>query len=297
MKTILVTGDGGQLSSEIKNLAKQYQMFDITFADEKVLDISDKANIDSFFAKNKFDAIVNCAAYTAVDDAEKDYKIARKVNVDGVKNLNEVCKKLEAYFIHVSTDYVFDGSKNRPYKETDITNPKSVYGQTKLDGERVIDFTKDKSIVIRTSWLYSTFGKNFLLTMLNLANERDAVKVVFDQVGTPTYASDLADTILTILHKTSAAPNTFKSGIYHYSNEGVCSWYDFAQAIFNFVGFLCEVEPIESAQFPTPAPRPAYSVLNKRKIKETFKIKIPHWIDALERCLNKLYTDTGDLPK
>ncbi len=271
---LLITGSNGQLA---RCLAKFLP--NAIFATREELDITDESKVLDFVEKNNIDTIVNCAAYTAVDKAEDDSENARKINVDGVRNLG----KSEAKVIHISTDYVFDGTSCIPYKESDATKPKSIYGLTKLEGEKALFEVAKSAIVIRTSWVYSTFGNNFLKTMLRLGKERESLNVVFDQVGTPTFAEDLASAIVGIL------PN-FEVGtkeIYHYSNEGVCSWYDFAVSIMKLANLNCKVLPIESSQYPTKAVRPAFSVLNKNKIKNDFNIKIPHWEESVKKCLNQ----------
>jgi dTDP-4-dehydrorhamnose reductase len=281
---ILITGAYGQLGSEMAVLLKKYHDFEIILTDIDTLDICDKNAVRQFFEQKKPDFIVNCAAYTAVDKAENDVDLCYKINRDAVENLAEASAKIGAKIIHISTDYVFDGTANIPYKEEEKICPASVYGKSKAAGEEVLLKNNPDSIIIRTAWLYSIFGNNFVKTMLLLGVEREQISVVFDQIGTPTNAADLADAIIKII-----ISNNFVSGIYHYSNEGVCSWYDFAKAIFELKNLLCEVLPIESSQYPVPAPRPHYSVLNKAKIKSTFGIKIPHWRESLKNVLNELH--------
>lgn len=285
---ILVTGAYGQLGSELKEIEMQYPNYHFLFTDVDSLDITSKIAVESFFDKNKPDYVINCAAYTAVDRAEIEPKFAEKVNALAPKILGEFSKKNDAKLIHVSTDYVFSGDANQPYSETDAVNPQGVYGKTKLQGELNCMRENPNSVVIRTSWLYSEFGNNFVKTMLRLGNERDNLNVVFDQVGTPTYAADLAKVILSIIQVSEKEPSQFISGIYHYSNEGVTSWYDFAKAIFEFENTQCKVKPVLSDQFPTPAKRPHFSVLNKLKIKNNFGIEIPYWKDSLKVCLDKI---------
>jgi len=281
---ILVTGANGQLGSEIKELSQNYK-YNIFFTDVKLLDISDKKAVEDFIKQNSIDTIINCAAYTAVDKAEEEKELADKINHIAVKNLAEVSKEFDISLVHISTDYVFNGLGYRPYKESDKTEPQSVYGSTKLMGEEaMIDISPKNSIIIRTSWLYSTFGANFVKTMLRIGRERDSLNVIFDQIGTPTYAKDLADTILNILPKL----NNKDVEIYHYSNEGVCSWFDFAKAIFEIKGMDIKVNPILSEAYPTPAKRPYYSVLDKSKIKKDFDIEIPYWKNSLINCLKGL---------
>ena len=281
---ILVTGANGQLGSEIKELSQNYK-YNIFFTDVKLLDISNKKAIEDFIKQNSIDTIINCAAYTAVDKAEEEKELADKINHIAVKNLAEVSKEFDISLVHISTDYVFNGLSYRPYKESDKTEPQSVYGSTKLMGEEaMIDISPKNSIIIRTSWLYSTFGANFVKTMLIVGRERESLNVIFDQIGTPTYAKDLADTILNILPKL----NNKDVEIYHYSNEGVCSWFDFAKAIFELEGMDIKVNPILSEAYPTPAKRPYYSVLDKSKIKKNFDIEISYWKNSLIDCLKGL---------
>jgi len=286
MPKVLVTGANGQLGSELKALvktSKNYNKDHFFFTDKDTLDITSKSDIQNFVEKNNITNIINCAAYTAVDQAEDDEINADKINHLAVKYLAQISKEKNLAFIHVSTDYVFDGTNHRPYIETDQTNPSGVYGRTKLAGEKALQaINPNRSIIIRTSWVYSSYGANFVKTMLRLGKERDSLGVIFDQVGTPTYAKDLAQTILDILPKLSN--DTIE--IYHYSNEGVCSWYDFATAIFELSDIECQVNPIETKEYPTPATRPHYSLLNKVKIKNDFDLTIPYWKDSLSNCLN-----------
>jgi dTDP-4-dehydrorhamnose reductase len=232
--------------------------------------------------------VINCAAYTAVDQAEEDVEIAEQVNSIGVLNLVNALKKVNGKLIHISTDYVFDGNSFLPYQELDELNPIGIYGETKRAGELVILNSSIDALVIRTSWLYSAYGNNFVKTMLKLGHERDELEVIFDQVGTPTYASDLAKTCLDILLDKSSENISMNGKIYHYSNEGVTSWYDFAKAIMELGSIDCKVRPIETKDYPTPAKRPHFSVLNKTKIKKDFNIEIPYWRDSLDKCVEKL---------
>lgn len=282
---ILVTGSDGQLGSELKELAPKFTQHNFTFTDHQELDISNRMAMDLFFSKNKFDTVINCAAFTAVDKCETEKGNADAVNIHAVKVLAQICSKKNMRLIHVSTDYVYDGKGHIPYKETDPTSPESYYGYTKLEGEKAVEECTDNAIIIRTSWLYSTYGHNFIKTILKYAVERDKLTVVFDQVGTPTYAADLAETILKCLNI-----EELKTGIhlFNYSNEGICSWYDFAMEIIRNKNISCNISPIETKDYPLPAPRPAYSVMNKTKIKEALNIEIPYWKDSLERCLNKM---------
>jgi len=284
MSSILVTGSNGQVGSEIKELSSDYT-YTFFFSNREELDITDKEAIEKFIKNNKIDMIINCGAYTAVDRAEDEQELADRVNHLATKNLGEVAKEHSLTLIHISTDYVFDGRNFRPYIETDNTNPNGIYGKTKLDGERALqNINPQNSIIIRTSWVYSSFGANFVKTMLRLGKERDSLGVIFDQVGTPTYARDLARTILEILPKIENSDVE----IYHYSNEGVLSWYDFAKEIMRMAKLECSINPIETKAYPTPATRPHYSLLNKAKIKEQFNITIPFWKDSLDACLTTM---------
>jgi dTDP-4-dehydrorhamnose reductase len=289
-KSILVTGANGQLGSEIAALASGYSAHIFTFCDKKTLDLSNTDAIETYFKENTFDVIINCGAYTAVDKAESDKEMAFAINYHAVETLAHIAKAKNITLIHISTDYVFDGSNFKPYVEDDLTNPQSVYGESKLAGEEaLLTINPANSIIIRTSWVYSTFGNNFVKTMLRLGRERDELGVIFDQVGTPTYAKDLAAAILEIMPE--IVNDTVE--IYNYSNEGVCSWYDFAKAIFELSDVECSIKPIETIAYPTPAARPHYSLLNKAKIKNTFSITIPYWRDSLHACLLRM-SDEGD---
>jgi len=286
MLKVLVTGANGQLGSELKELLKTsnaYSKYHFFFTNKDTLDITNENAIQNFIEKHNITNIINCAAYTAVDQAEEDEVNADRINHLAVKYLAQISKEKNLAFIHISTDYVFDGTNHKPYIESDTTNPNAVYGKTKLYGEKaLLDINPKNSIIIRTSWVYSSYGTNFVKTMLRLSKERDNLSVIFDQVGTPTYARDLAKAILDILPKLSN--DTIE--IYHYSNEGVCSWYDFATAIFELSNIKCKVSPIETKEYPTPATRPHYSLLNKAKIKNDFDLLIPYWKESLSRCLN-----------
>ncbi len=285
---ILVTGAYGQLGNEIKLLQENYPAWKFTFTDVDSLDITNALGVHQFFSENKFDFVVNCAAYTAVDKAESDVETARLVNAVAPKILATQAKAVGAKLIHVSTDYVFAGDAFTPYAETDATNPQGVYGKTKLEGEENVLSENSEAVIIRTSWLYSSFGNNFVKTMLRLGKERGELSVVFDQVGSPTYAADLARGILAIIDNTEKNEKSFVPGIYHFSNEGVASWFDFALAIFDFSGIDCKVNPVLSDQFPTPTKRPHYSVLDKAKIRNIFGIAIPYWRDSLKECIKRL---------
>lgn len=283
MSNILVTGSKGQLGNEMQLIAKKNPDFDYFFTDVDELDITNIKAIEDFVVGNKIDFIVNCAAYTAVDKAETDVELCYKINAEAVKNIAVVAKKHNVKVIHVSTDYVFNGENFKPYNEEDEVCPVSVYGKSKLEGEKVLLETIQEAVVIRTSWLYSSFGNNFVKTMMKLGTEREALNVIFDQVGTPTYAADLAEAIVTILKSENFVP-----GIYHFSNEGVCSWYDFAIKIHQIAEIKCLVRPIESKEYHFPTPRPHYSVLNKSKIKKTYGVDIPHWEESLRKCVDIL---------
>ena len=291
---IIVTGSNGQLGRSIQELSSGYPELHCVFTDIEELDLCDPAQIEHFFKVENPSVVVNCAAYTAVDKAEKEEILAEKINHQAVANLANACKKTGTRLIHISTDYLFDGDKSSPYHEKDIVRPRSVYGITKLEGETAILRSEIKSMIIRTSWLYSAYGNNFVKTMLRLGREKEQLLVVSDQIGTPTYAGDLAKVVLDILQKTVADNKCFVTGIYHYSNEGVASWFDFTKAIFEYSPEItCQVNPIDTSGYPTPAKRPAYSVLNKSKIKTTFGIGIPYWRDSLKICLIKLQKDAN----
>jgi dTDP-4-dehydrorhamnose reductase len=287
MSNILITGANGQLGNEIKFLSFQYKNFNFIYTDVEELDISSYSKVERYFFNTQIDLIINCAAYTAVDKAEKEIDKAKRINSIGPLNLRLIAQKNKIPLIHISTDYVFDGRNYRPYKENDLTNPKTIYGKTKLEGEKnVLDY--EKSIVIRTSWLYSTFGQNFVKTILKIAKENDTIRVVFDQIGSPTYAANLAETIVKISQEILSQNKNIIYGLYHYSNEGVCSWYDFAKEIIDYKKIECHIDAVKSEEFPRPAERPFYSVLDKSKIKQNFKISVPHWKDSLKQCLEKI---------
>jgi len=291
MFNILVTGSSGQLGSELQQLSSEYD-YTFFFTDRESLDITCKERVEQFCDENNINTIINCAAYTAVDKAESDEVNADKINHLAVKYLAQTAKEKNIRLVHISTDYVFDGTNYKPYTENDETNPQGVYGKTKLDGENAMrEINPANSIIIRTSWVYSSFGANFVKTMLHLGKEKEQLGVIFDQVGTPTYARDLAKAILDIIGTGTLVPadstkNTVQ--IYNYSNEGVLSWYDFAKEIMRMAKLKCEINPIETKEYPTPAKRPHYSLLNKSKIKEEFGIIIPYWKDSLDECLQAL---------
>ncbi len=284
MHNILVTGSKGQLGSEIKELSKSYN-YNFFFTSKNELDISNKTDLENFIFSNNINTIINCAAYTAVDKAQDDKENANIINHLAVKYLAEISKDKNIKLIHISTDYVFNGENYKPYTEEDITNPQGIYGKTKLDGENaMININPQNSIIIRTSWVYSFYGNNFVKTMLRLGKEKESLGVIFDQIGSPTYAKDLACTILDILPKI----NTTKVEVLNYSNEGVLSWYDFAKEIMKMAKLDCKINPIETFQYPTPAKRPHFSLLNKSKIKNMFDIEVPYWKDGLDDCLKRL---------
>jgi dTDP-4-dehydrorhamnose reductase len=276
---VLVTGANGQLGQAIQFVATNYPNIRFVFCSSLDLDISNKDNCESVFNNEKPDFCINAAAYTAVDKAESEPKKAELINVIGAKNLAESCKNFNTKLIHISTDFVFDGSKKEPYNETDLPSPKGVYGQTKLNGEKAIQEVFDAYFIIRTSWVYSQFGNNFMKTMLRLASERTSLSVVNDQIGTPTNAVDLANAILKIL-ESKTSNNQY--GIYNFSNEGQCSWFDFAKKIFEINQVKIDLIPIPTTQFPTPAARPKYSTLDKSKIKTAFGIEIKPWEQSIE---------------
>ena len=281
---ILVTGSNGQLGSEIKSISSDYS-YNFFFTDRNNIDITSKDSIKEFCKTNNINVIINCAAYTAVDKAQSDEINADLINRKAVKKLALVSKELDIKLIHISTDYVFDGKNFKPYVEEFQTNPQSIYGKTKLDGENEMrDINPKNSIIIRTSWIYSYYGNNFVKTMLRLGKEKEELGVIFDQIGTPTYAKDLAKIILDIVPQI----DNQKVEIYNYSNEGVLSWYDFAKEIMKMAKLNCKINPIETYQYPTPAKRPHFSLLNKNKIKSTFNIEIPYWKDGLDDCLRRL---------
>ena len=280
---ILITGCNGQLGNELQLLEKNYSEHTFFNTDVHELDITNAEAIDKFVSSNNIDIIINCAAYTAVDKAESNKELCQVLNADAPAYLAKAISKRNGWMIQVSTDYVFDGTKNTPYVETDSPCPNSVYGSTKLDGEKAVEQACKNTMIIRTAWLYSSFGNNFVKTMMRLGKEKDELNVIFDQIGTPTYARDLAIAIMTAVEK-GIVP-----GIYHFSNEGVISWYDFTKAIHRLSGITsCHVRPIHTEEYPTAATRPHYSVLDKTKIKKTYGTEIPYWEDSLAECINIL---------
>jgi len=280
---ILITGCNGQLGNEMQLLEVQYPQHTFFNTDVQELDITNQLAIEQFVAQNRIDGIVNCAAYTAVDKAEDNKQLATALNTEAPAYLAAAIEKRSGWLIQISTDYVFNGKKFTPYTETDTPCPDSVYGSTKLAGELAVSKFCSRTMIIRTAWLYSTFGNNFVKTMLRLGKEKPELGVIFDQIGTPTYARDLAVAIF------AAIEQGVKPGVYHFSNEGVISWYDFTKAIHRLAGITtCRVRPLHTAEYPTPAARPHYSVLDKTKIKQTYNLEIPYWEDSLRECLEEL---------
>lgn len=283
MKRILITGANGQLGNEMRVLSEEYLEHAYFFTDVAELDICNEQAVMDFVKANGIHTIVNCAAYTAVDNAEDHVEFCTRLNADAVGNLAKSAEANGAEFIQISTDYVFDGTAHAPYQETDPTCPESVYGSTKLEGERNALAYCSRAMVIRTAWLYSTFGNNFVKTMIRLGKERDSLGVIFDQIGTPTYARDLARAIFEAIRQ-GVVP-----GVYHFSNEGVCSWYDFTKAIHRLAGITnCKVKPLHTSEYPTKAKRPHYSVLDKSKIKATYDLEVPYWEESLKECINTM---------
>jgi len=274
---VLVTGAGGQLGQALQFIANKHAEIKFKFFSSSELNITDAINCEAVFSQIKPDYCINAAAYTAVDKAESEPEKAFAINATGAKNLAEACKKHRTKLIHISTDFVFDGLKTTPYTEEDLPNPTGVYGQTKLDGEKAVQQTWPQHFIIRTSWVYSQFANNFMKTMVRLGNEKDRLNVVNDQIGTPTHAVDLAEALVSIIQKNPE--NAF--GIYNFSNEGQCSWFDFAKQIFKVHNIQIDLQPIPTSAYPTPAKRPAYSILDKSKIKQTFGIAIADWKEGL----------------
>lgn len=287
MPVILITGADGQLGSEIKIAALKYYGYDFIFTDINDLDITSSEDVSHFISENRPDWIVNCAAWNNVDKAESEAAAAMMLNGTAVKNIAESIAGSDRSFIHISSDYVFDGTSSIPYTEDDATAPVTGYGKSKLAGEKAA-LIHNRSMVIRTSWLYSAHGNNFVKTILRKGREAGLLRVVFDQTGTPTWAADLADTIMNIISSVIRNRVAFNAGIYHFSNEGVCSWYDLAVAVIEEAGLNCRVEPIRSAEFASAAQRPAYSVLDKTKIKENYNIEIAHWRSSLKKCIKQI---------
>ena len=284
---VLVTGANGQLGQAIQSISGKYPEIDFVFCSSSDLDITNLENCKAVFAKHQPHFCINTAAYTAVDKAESESDKAHLINAVGPENLAKVCKEFDTILVHISTDFIFDGTSKVPYLETDVPNPKSIYGQTKLDGEIAIQKNWEKHFIIRTSWVYSQFANNFMKTMLRLASELDNLSVVNDQIGTPTNAVDLADVLIKIIVSCQTESHEV-FGIYNFSNEGVCSWYDFAATIFHQKGIEIDLKPIPTDSYPTPAKRPAYSVLDKTKIKKVFGVEIKNWKESLTVSLNHL---------
>jgi dTDP-4-dehydrorhamnose reductase len=287
MAIILITGANGQLGNELKVVSKNFYGYDFVFTDINELDITSQDLTSDFIKKSRPDWIVNCAAYNLVEKAETEPDQAFLINATAVKNITEAIKGTECRFIHVSTDYVYGGEANVPYNEYVTPNPVSVYGRSKLAGEKYA-LLHQGSMIIRTAWLYSSFGKNFVKTILRNGAEKEVLKVVFDQTGTPTYAADLAEAIMSIISGVMRNQIVMNSGIYNYSNEGVCSWYDFACEIIKEGGLTCEVHPVLSKEFHQAVQRPSYSVMDKSKIKENYGLSIPHWRTSLKNCMKLL---------
>jgi dTDP-4-dehydrorhamnose reductase len=287
MLTVLVTGSYGQLGNEIKDIAHQFPGFSFLFHDVDTLDITDFETLSIFFQQHPVHYIINCASYTQVDQAEKDPETAYLINATGPEYLAKLANSHSSRMIHISTDYVFDGTKGSPYREEDIPNPLSVYGKSKFAGEKHVLQYAD-NMVIRTSWLYSSHGSNFVKKINDLSHQKKSISVVDDQVGSPTYAHDLAHSILTIISSISAGTHSWQPGIYHCSNEGSCSWFELALEIVKGNRSRCEVVPVKTLEYPLPAPRPAYSTLNKEKIKSQYRIRIPEWQESLSVCMQKI---------
>jgi dTDP-4-dehydrorhamnose reductase len=283
MIRILVTGANGQVGSELRFLSESLQQCQFTFTDRTELDIANAEVVKGYFEQHSFDYLINCAAYTAVDKAESEKELAYQINAEAPSMLAGVAAKHGCRYIHISTDFVFDGTASQPITEEAATNPLSVYGASKLQGDLDVMANNKDALIVRTSWVYSSFGNNFVKTILRLCKERETLNVIYDQVGTPTYARDLAACILNII-----TSGKWESGIYNYSNEGVASWYDFAVAIKDIAGLKTRILPIETKDYPTPATRPKYSVLNKKKMKDTFAVEIPYWRESLEDCIKLL---------
>ena len=283
MNNILVTGSNGQLGSELREVSPNYPNNNFLFTDVENLDITNHKAVKEFVQINKINVIINCAAYTAVDKAESEFELANTINHLAVANFAQIVKDNNIKFIHISTDYVFNGYSYKPYVESDMPDPKSIYGQTKLYGEQVIQkINPANSVIIRTSWVYSVFGNNFVETMLRLAKDREEISVVVDQIGSPTHAADLAQSILEIL----PLIQNEMTEVYHFSNEGVCSWYDFSKAVFEIKNIKINLLPLESVDYKTKAIRPYYSVLNESKIKQKYNLTIPYWRSSLKKYLN-----------
>jgi len=287
MAIILITGANGQLGNELKVVSKNFFGYDFIFTDKDDVDIANSGQIADFIEKNRPDWIINCAAYNFVDKAECEPDAAMLINGTAVKNITEAVRGSDCRFIHISSDYVYEGTSNVPYNELIEANPLSSYGKSKLAGEKYA-LAHPGSMVIRTAWLYSSFGNNFVKTILKHGSEKDSLRVVYDQAGTPTYAADLAGAIMHIVSGVIRNHMTYYPGIYNYSNEGVCSWFDFAKEIVSEAGFNCKVNPVLSDEYKTAARRPSYSVMDKKKIKENYNLEIPYWRDSLRKCIKLL---------
>jgi dTDP-4-dehydrorhamnose reductase len=287
MIKILITGCKGQLGSEIQRISPDYRDMSFVFTDLEELDITRPPDIHRFLDGNPVNFLVNCAAYTAVDKAEDDEERANLLNGTAAESLAMIAAERDIQLIHISTDYVFDGEKNHPYREDDPVNPRTAYGRSKLRGEEGVA-KAGKGIIVRTAWLYSVFGQNFVKTILRLAEEKDQLRVVFDQTGSPTNARDLAETILAMIRKESEKESLPRLDLFHYSNEGICSWYDFATSIVTLAGSECELKPVPSEEYVTRAKRPRYSVLSREKITAAYDLRIPHWEESLARCIHEL---------
>lgn len=282
---ILVTGSNGQLGSELRELAPLYKDYQFLFTDINELDITSVDDISRYFKGKKIGCVINCAGFTAVDQAESDVMGANLLNGLAAGYLAEAASNAKALMMHISTDYVFDGKNHKPYSESDATGPQTAYGKSKLNGEVEVIFNASRSVIIRTSWLYSGYGHNFVKTIIKKARETGSLSVVYDQIGSPTYAADLAKALLDMIPR---LPSRVRGEIYNYSNEGACSWYDFAMAISELQGINCKIKPVQSKEFKTAAVRPHYSVLDKARFRKDFGLEIPHWRDSLKRCLEKI---------
>jgi dTDP-4-dehydrorhamnose reductase len=287
MALILITGADGQLGNELKIASKSFCGYDFIFTDISTLDLTNNLQTEEFIKSTKPGWIINCAAYNLVDKAESEPEVASQINGNAVKNITDVIKGSECRFIHISSDYVYEGKLNIPYNEDSVTNPLSAYGRSKLAGEKFA-LLHNGSMVIRTSWLYSSFGNNFVKTILRHAKENESIKVVYDQTGTPTYAADLAGAIMSIVSGVIRNHFAMNAGVYNYSNEGVCSWYDFAVEIIHEAGLNCQVDPVLTRDYPRAAQRPVFSVMDKNKIRENYGLKIPHWRTSLIKCMELL---------
>jgi dTDP-4-dehydrorhamnose reductase len=287
MAIILIAGANGQLGNELKVVSKNYYGYDFIFSDIGSLDLANAGQTSDFIKSSNPDWIINCAAYNLVDKAENEPDMAMLINGTAVKNISDVIHGSQCRFIHISSDYVYDGNSNVPYSEDSQANPKSAYGRSKLAGEKFA-LAHQGSMIIRTAWLYSSFGNNFVKTILRHGKEKDLLRVVFDQTGTPTYAADLAESIMKIISGVIRNQFALNAGIYNYSNEGVCTWFDFATEIIKNAGLACRVTPVHTKDYPSAAQRPAYSVMDKTKIKDTYGLSIPYWRDSLEKCMKLL---------